>query len=405
MSSRRPILLAQATASLGLAAGGAAGGLLAVAITGNDASAAAPLGAMVLGAGVSAPAAAAIMVRAGRVAGLVACYLAGALGASLVLLAAGIGSLPWLVAGHFLLGSGNTAVMLSRYAVADLSPRDERGRAISSSMLTITVGAVIGPNLLGPASSLAQAVDLPGVAGMYGISVAAFLVAALLLRGGPGLHGEAVAPTAGSTFATDTGGITTWGPAGSTVAVAIAVLTTANITMVSIMAVAPAHLHHHGTGLTMVGMVVSLHIGAMFAASPLLGRLSDRYGPVRLAAAGAVLLTVAGLLPLVVDTFGLLAMTGLLILLGIGWNVQVVAGSALLHLAAPVHLRPRLEGRGELAMSLGAAAGSLFLAGPLVAAGGMPLLAATTIPLNLSLLLLVRGRRTAHPEVSASVSL
>ena len=93
-----------------------------------------------------------IMRDHGRRAGLAAAYLAGAAGA-LVVAAAAWGSWPLLLAGSLLLGGGNAAVMLARYAAADLASR--RGRAISTVVAAASVGAIAGPNLLGPAGVLA----------------------------------------------------------------------------------------------------------------------------------------------------------------------------------------------------------------------------------------------------------
>ena len=405
--ARRAVLIAQAVASLGLAAGGAAGGLLAVAVTGNEATAAAPLGALVLGAGCSAPVTAAVMARRGRLAGLLAGYLAGAMGAAVVVLGASLASLPWLLAGNALLGAGNTAVMLSRYVVADLSPTDRRGRAISTSMLTITVGAVVGPNLLAPAGRVASVAGLPDAAGLYAVALATFVLApALLAWGGrQAARGDAPRAHAGASpmpAAVASTPVTAL-PAAVTVPrdrarlAAIAVLTSANIAMVGIMAVAPVHLAAHGHGLGLVGLLVSGHVGAMYVASPVLGRLVDAVGSRRVALVGALLFTITGLLPSIIGSGGLASTAVLLVGLGLAWNTQVVAGSALLHESTPAAVRPRTEARGELAMSLGAAAASLLLARPLLAAGGLPLLAATTVPMHLLLLPLLRARHEDRP--------
>jgi hypothetical protein len=66
---------------------------------------------------------------------------------------------------------------VSRYVVADLSPAHQRGRAISRSLLTITAGAVVGPDLLGPTSHIAHLLGLPGPAGLYLIALGAFALA------------------------------------------------------------------------------------------------------------------------------------------------------------------------------------------------------------------------------------
>jgi MFS family permease len=397
VDTRGFVLTAQATASLGLAAGGAAGGLLALAISGDDATAAAPLGALVLGAGMSAPAAAAVMTRAGRLPGLVAGYVTGMLGAVLVLIAAAIGSLPLLLGGHVLFGAGNTAVMLSRYVVADLGPPERRGRAISTSMLTITLGAIIGPNLLGPTGRLAETVGLPSPAGLYVAALSAFLLAPAVLVASMRHVPAALTPSPVAVRSVVSAPAASPPTRGTAQVPALVVLTTANMTMVGVMAVAPVHLHAHGQGLSLVGLVVSLHVAAMYAASPVLGRINDRHGPFRLAAAGAVVFALAGITPLMIGSDTVPSVAGLLVLLGIGWNAQVVAGSAMLTRGVPLPLRPRFEGRGELSMSLAAAAGSLLLAGPLTAAGGITLLALMTIPLHVVVLWLIRDR--LRPEV------
>jgi MFS family permease len=396
-AARRAILLAQAVASLGLAAGGAAGGLLAVAVTGNEAMAAAPLGALVLGAGCSAPVAAAAMARRGRRAGLLHTYLLGVLGAAVVLIGAGLASVPWLLLGNLLLGSGNTAVMLSRYVVADLSGPEHRGRAISTSLFTITLGAVIGPNLLGPTSPVATAAGLPGPAGMYVVALLMFALAPLLLA----LTGTGQ----GTEVAGDTPADPVAAPAPSTLVTAhatarrsaLVVMTTANVAMVGIMAVAPVHLEGHGHGLGIVGLLISLHVGAMYVGSPLIGRLVDGHGSRPVAASGAVLFIIVGIVPTMTGDAGLDVTAALLLGLGVAWNVQIIAGSALLHQATPPSIRPSAEARGELAMSLGAAAASLLVAGPLLAAGGLALLAAATVPMHLLVLVLISKQGVTPP--------
>lgn len=399
-TARRAVLGAQMVASLGLAAGGAAGGLLAVAVTANDATAAAPLGSLVLGAGCSAPLAAAVMARRGRRAGLLAGYMAGALGAAVVVVGAAVASLPWLLAGNALLGAGNTAVMLSRYVVADLSPPYRRGRAISTSMLTITLGAVAGPNLLSPAGNVATHVGLPAPTGLYLLALAAFVLAPGLLvwsgrrsarRDAAGHTHRTIGPVAAGPVAA----AAPTAPRTGTRRTAVAVLTTANIAMVGIMAVVPVHLATDGHGLGLVGLLVSVHIGAMTIASPLLGRLVDTHGSRRVALMGALLFAATGFLPVLV-TPGLVTTSMLLVGLGLAWNTQMVAGSALLHEAVTPARRPWAEARGELAMSLGAAGASLLLAQPLLAAGGLRLLVLATVPMHLLLLPLLTARPGPH---------
>lgn len=53
-----------------------------------------------------------------------------------------------VLAASAVFGAGNTAVILARYAVADLSTPAQRGRAIGLVVFATTFGALAGPNLL-----------------------------------------------------------------------------------------------------------------------------------------------------------------------------------------------------------------------------------------------------------------
>jgi hypothetical protein len=61
-------------------------------------------------------------------------------------------------------------------------------------------------------------------------------------------------------------------------------------------------------------------------------------------------------------------------LLGVGWNVGLIAGSTLLASAVPVAQRPRMEGVGELSMGV-AAATATAISGPVVGLAGYAVLA------------------------------
>jgi MFS family permease len=388
--ARGGVLGAQLVASLGLATGAAAGGLLAEHVTGEPTAAGAPLGALVLGAGAAALPLSRVMASRGRVLGLRIGYLVAAAGAAVVLLAAVTASLPLLVAGNFLVGAGNSSVMLSRYVLADMAEPGGRARAMGTSMLVVAAGAVLGPALLGPSAALASVLGLPDAAGLYVLALVAFLAAPCLLRSIPDTSRARVRHVVEtlSEEVRDRRRLVS----SSTVHGAL-VLGAANLTMASMMAVVPVHLHHSGNGLHGVGMVVSVHVAAMFVASPLIGRLVDRFGSRPVAITGGVLLALVGLLPSLVAVHSLTTASGLLVLLGLGWSTQVVAGSALLTNGLPTRSRATGEAAGEIAMSAGAALGCLVLAGPLSALGGLALLAAAAVPLNLALVLSLSLRR------------
>src|SRR5215469_12927064 len=148
------VLLALATviASAGLAAGGTAGSLLAEALTGSDAIAGVPVGALVLGSAAAALGISRYASRGGWGRGLLLGYAIGASGSALVIVAALGGSIFILLAGSILLGAANAAVFLTRYAAAEIAGETKRGRAIGVILFATAVGAVASPSLLEPSS-------------------------------------------------------------------------------------------------------------------------------------------------------------------------------------------------------------------------------------------------------------
>jgi MFS family permease len=369
----RVLVGAQILSGLGGSAA-AAGALLALDVTGSETLASLPLALLVVGSSATVMPISALSRRAGRRTGLTVALVLAALGAAGVVLAGVLDSFALLCAASAVFGSGNTAVMLARYAAADLSTPRERGRAIGRVVFATTFGAVAGPNLLAPAGDAAEALGLPALTGLYLFAVGAFLLAGLVLQvflrpdplqlalaqeeppeiePPPAPLRLLLAPTAALT--------------------GLATVVTANFVMVAVMAMAPVHLASHGHDLEVIGLVISLHVAGMFAPAPLTGWLTDRFGPVPMASAGAVLLTLAGVLSAAAGHGALLLGVGLA-LLGVGWNVGLVAGSTLLASAVPIAQRPRVEGFGELSMGV-AAASATAVAGPVVGLTGYAVLA------------------------------
>lgn len=216
------------------------------------------------------------------------------------------------------------------------------------------LGAVLSPTLLGPGGTLAAAIGLPPVAGLYVLAAPCFLVAAAILaaRGPAGVapagRGATAAPGAG-----------TWRAAlgRRPVRRALATLGTANAVMVGLMAIAPVWLQDQGHGLGLVGSAVSLHVLGMFGPAPLTGWLADRAGAATVSRAGVGLLLAAAVVGVLVPAADAGPAIGLLVLLGVGWNLAVVGASAVLTAAVPTGHRARAEGAGEVTMGVAAALG------------------------------------------------
>lgn len=394
-----PVLaFATAVGSTGLAAGGTAGALLAVEITGTHASAGLPTGALVAGAAAGALLASYRAARGQRGQGLALAYLLGVAGAVAVLAAASARSLPALLVGSTVLGAANSAVFLTRYAAAGPAGTANRGRDLGLVFGAATIGAVAGPLLLGPSGALAAAVGLPRLGGLYLVAVGSFGLAALLLAAAT----DPRSPWLGRAAPVLARGRTGPGPhprdllrmLSGPAAPAIAVLAVTNFVMVAVMTIAPVGMLRHGATLPGLGVVVALHVAGMFAFAPVSGILIDRYGPVAVGSFGGALLAGACLLGTVTSGHGPVAMAVHLLAVGVGWNCGVVVGSAQLAAAAPEPLRPHVEAVGEVAMSA-AAAVAAPVAGLMAAAGGYRALAFAGAAAALLVPFAARG---SHPK-------
>jgi MFS family permease len=131
------------------------------------------------------------------------------------------------------------------------------------------------------------------------------------------------------------------------VLMALVTLVAGQVVMVLIMTMTPIHLIDHGHGLETVGFVLSAHTFGMFALSPISGRLTDRFGSIAIIAAGLTTLAVAAILAAVAPPDGGLVLTLALFLLGYGWNLGFVAGSALLTRGLALGERTRVQGLAD----------------------------------------------------------
>jgi MFS family permease len=387
------LALGTAVGSTGLAAGGTAGALLGAELAGTDAAAGVPLGLLVVGSAAAAPLISFSTARLGRAPSLGLGYAVGVGGAALVVAAAVAESFAVLLLGSVLLGAANSALFLTRYAAADSVGPGVRGRALGTVFFATALGAVVSPLLLGPSGDLVEGLGLPRLSGLYGVAIIAFGLAGLTLGAGLAsgvLDGRPPGPERSTGGAP---GVTrrelAVGLRAPSARGALLVLGAANLVMVAVMAIAPVHLTDHGHNLEFVGIVISMHVAGMFAPSPISGWLADRIGPLAVAAVGFVLLGSFGVGGVVVDEQSGIALSALLVLLGLGWNFGIVGGSTSLSAAMTPRLRPHAEGIGEVAMGIAAGLGAP-IAGVLVAAGGFSSLSLVAAAVAIGVIVYVR---------------
>jgi MFS family permease len=329
-------------------------------IAGTSALSGAPGAAVVLGAAAGATLLSALMARRGRRIGLAAGYAVGVAGA-VVAIAGIVGrSLPLLMIGTLFVGFGNSSNQLSRYVAADMYPEHRRATAIGTVVWAATVGAVLGPNLIGPAGVVAESIGLPHLAGAYLIPIGFVGLASILsfvfLRPDPfelaDHSGKPSDPDAPATSIREL----IRRPA---VSAALVALVASQTVMVLIMTMTPVHMTAHGHHVETIGLVISGHTFGMFALAPLSGRLTDRFGSGRVIAAGLTVLAGASVLAAIAPPDGGAVLFLALFLLGYGWNLGFVAGSTMLTRGVDIADRTRLQGMADSLIWSSAAAASL----------------------------------------------
>jgi MFS family permease len=382
----RVLVASQVLGGIGVGSGVAVVGLLAYELSGTAALSGVSATASTLGAAVAAIVIARLSVVRGRRPGLVTGYLVGGLGAAVAVLAAILGMF-WLhVVASVAFGWASASNLQARYAATDLAQPATRARSLSTIVWATTVGAVLGPNLTGPGGSVAAALSLPPLAGAYLFSFASFIGAALVqfvwLRPDPLrlVRERAAVPPVAAT------GQDTIRVAVATIrsipeaTVAVLAITAAHAVMVGIMVMTPVHMEHDGAALQLVGLTISLHIAGMYALSPAMGALADRFGRRNVVLFGLAQLVVAAVLAATGDPTGSVWFQGGLVLLGTGWSACLIAGSAWLTDVVPVEDRPAVQGASDLAMNLAGGVGGT-LAGIVLALAGYPALALGAIVL------------------------
>jgi MFS family permease len=307
-----------------------------------------PVAAVVFGAALGATSLSWLMSRRGRRPGLAAGYGVGVVGAVLAVQAIIASSLPLLLVGSLLIGFGNSASQLSRYAAADLYPADRRATALSTVVWATTIGAVIGPNLVAPSGTFAMSVGLPMNSGPYLVPIVlvglAAIVAFVFLRPDPyELADHASTAQPGDAPAAPLAEIL----ARPAVLVSIVALVVGQFVMVLIMTMTPLHMAQHNHGLPAIGLVLSAHTFGMYALAPVSGRLTDRFGSGPVIYAGTAILAIAGILAAIAPAQDDRLLLVALFLLGFGWNLGFVAGSAMLTGGVSVVERTRIQGLAD----------------------------------------------------------
>jgi MFS family permease len=354
------VVVSQVLGGAGLAAGVTVGALMAQEMLGSEDVAGVPAALFTLGAAGAAYLIGRITQRSGRRLGLGLGFAVGGVGAIGVVAAAALGSIALLFASLLVYGAGSATNLQARYAGTDLALPARRGTAVSIALVSTTLGAVAGPNLIGPLGGLASSLGLPALSGPFLLAAVAYLAAGAvlltLLHPDPFLLARRLdstdTPEAALNTAAEPRRIGANAYSGATVMVL------AQVTMVAIMTPVHMRAHHHDLGD--VGLVISIHIAAMYLPSLVTGFLVDRFGRTPVAVAAGLTLLVAGLVSAFAPGDSLSLTIVALALLGLGWNLGFIAGTALIVDGTVPANRARTQGTLDVLVALaGAGAGAL----------------------------------------------
>lgn len=378
----RTLALAQVFSAVGMGSALALGPIMATELAGGEAFAGSASTAMTLGSALAAmPLSRLALARGRRIALSVGLVLA-IVGSGLMIAAVLTQMLVFLLVGALGVGIASAVNLQARFAVTDLAEPAHRGRDLAFVVWAITIGAVAGPNLVGPGARLAGWLHLPAFAGAFLISGAAMVTGALIiwvrLRPDPLMvrrqmdDEEPVVGGRGLAAWAEGWRVTRGHP---TAIAAIIAVASSHAVMVAIMSMTPVHIQHQlGSAesnpdvISIIGITISLHVAGMYGLSPLMGWLTDRLGPVPTFSIGVVTLLVSAAMAgffqhvMPVVTIGL-------ILLGLGWSAATVAASTLLVQALAPRDRVPAQGFSDATMSLAGAAAAAG-SGPILGAFG-----------------------------------
>ncbi|MFD1929116.1 MFS transporter [Sporosarcina siberiensis] len=361
------VVMSQIFGGAGLAAGVTVGALIARDMLGLDSFTGVPSALFTFGSVLAAFTVGRISQRFGRRYGLSLGFITGGIGAIGVIAATTMGNIPFLLVSLFVYGAGTATNLQARYAGTDLANDNQRAKAISIAMVSTTVGAVAGPNLVTPMGNFAMTLGIPALAGPFILAAAAYIVAGLILfiylKPDPFLIAKAIAEEQekrDGLEGIDDSKVLNKKVNRIGIIVGALVLVLSHFVMVAVMTMTPIHMQNHGTGLSAVGMVIGLHIAAMYLPSLGTGYLVDKFGRSVMVVVSGITLSLAGLTAAFAPGDSLVWLSTALILLGLGWNFGLISGTAIIVDSTSMKTRAKTQGSVDVWVAIAGTTGSLM---------------------------------------------
>jgi len=351
------LFITQSLASAGFIATAAINPILGAKLAADRSLATLPVAVYLLSGAFSASMWGYIMDRIGRRNAIVSGLVLGILGNVLVLIAIGQASFTLVLIGLMLMGMTNSAILLGRFAAAEVNAPDQRGRAISAVVLGGVIGTILSRVLAAPVGGFAVSIGMDELAGAYLTTLVLFVICTIIvfigLRPDPREVGKEVAELYPP--------LTPQGEARPILQIlrepaaitAVTAMVLGQVVMVAIMVITSLHMEDHHHTRSDIYSVISAHTFGMYAPSIISGWLLDKWGRGKMILFGAFTLLLACITaPLSPDV---LPLGVALFLLGVGWNFCFVGGSTLLSDQLSPIERSRTQGTNDFLVGLASA--------------------------------------------------
>lgn len=323
-------------------------------LDGNDRLGGTGGAAFTMGAALLAVPLSGLMRRRGRRYGLMLAFGLGTVGAAITAVSGETGIFALFVIGMLLFGGAQAAGLQARYVAADLAREHDRAKAIASVVWLGTLGAAFGPILTPWERSLAKVAGFNPLIGPFVVAALLSLIAMsvisirmrpdpLAVNGQLNPNAERIRPLRQVRASAGVIRNSPLAPLG------LAAMVISQTAMVAVMTMTPPHMADHDHD-SLSAFVIALHIVGMYGMAPLVGRGVARFGEVRSVMAGAVVIGTGTVVTVVSGYAPVMIFVGLF-LLGLGWNIGLIAGSTLLTSTVPAESRVEVQGTADLTMS------------------------------------------------------
>ncbi|URK18565.1 MFS transporter [Thalassospira sp. GO-4] len=317
-----------------------------------------PLGVLMLGNLISVHPLAMVMQRRGRRVGLFLGALCGVAGG--LLLAAGIYIAQfWLVAlAPLLIGTYQASAMYYRYAAIEAVDKTQSGRASALVVGGGVLAALVAPEIAGFSSDFLPVPFAGAYVALAGLAAMAAIITIMLPDGGiPARSGSSWTVMATLLRRPVIRG-------------AIAVSAAGHGIMILVMTATPLAMKYCGFDIDVSANVIRWHLIGMFLPAFVAGPMIDRFGAHRVASLGVgILLISVGFAVTGISAEAFLTSS---FLLGIGWNMMLLAGTTMLGAGHDPSERGHAQSLMELGNSITATAASIASGALIAGAGWIP---------------------------------